>query len=427
MKPVLIKTFGCKVNYAESTEYSASLRAQGIAALDYHHSGTPGAVVLVNTCCVTTEAGRKALQFVRKLRREQPDVPVAATGCGARLPELRARLDAAGAVTFDTFQELTEWLNEHADREGDRGDGCTGTAESVQEQRTRAFIKVQDGCGCRCSYCIIPQVRIQSSRPDWELLDLVDRAVASGHRELVLTGVNLGSYDREQPLVEARTARAAPLITLVQQVLTRLPAGVRLRLSSIEPQDVDVALLELFSHPQLCPHLHIPLQSGSDSVLRAMRRRYTAAQYLRAVDNFRQRVPDGAVTTDILVGFPKETRENFAATLKLCHAARFERVHGFPFSPRPGTPAANLPPLSPGTVSTRNRELLAVCAGIADTAWSRFVGTTCPVLVEEPTSDGVLGHGPAYQIVLLPEGEPGTVVDATLTSYSSGQFHGSPN
>jgi threonylcarbamoyladenosine tRNA methylthiotransferase MtaB len=430
MKPVLIKTFGCKVNYAESTEFCERLRAQGIPAQAYGRNADGAAAVLANTCCVTAEAGRKALQFVRKLKREQPGLAVGATGCGARLPELRERLAQAGAVVFATYPELEAWLREALDRETPPADIHLSDAatEAAVLSRARSFIKVQDGCGCRCSYCIIPQVRPRASRPVVEVLALVAQAVAAGQRELVLTGVNLGAYGREHPPTQAqRSARAAPLIALVEAVLARLPGSVRLRLSSLEPQDVDVPLLALFAHPQLCPHLHLPLQSGSDHVLRAMRRRYTSTHYLRAVERFRELAPHGAVTADILVGYPAETDADFAATLALCHAARFERVHGFPFSPRPGTPAANLPPLPPGAAATRNRELIDTGHAIADKAWARFLGTACPVLVEEPARGGMLGHGPAYQIVLLPEGEPGAIVDAVLTDYAGGQFHGYPN
>lgn len=440
MKPVLIKTFGCKVNYAESTEFSARLRARGILANDYERSADGAAAVLVNTCCVTAEAGRKALQFVRKLRREHPQLAVGVTGCAARLPGLRERLAGTGAKVFASFNELQAWLLAvgAAGQQHRRHDGPCGVCpapvalqlapdNTPAASRARAFIKVQDGCACRCSYCIIPQVRPRASRPVEEILKLVDHAVAAGQRELVLTGVNLGAYGREQPLATAkRDARATPLIALVEQVLRRLPSGVRLRLSSLEPQDVDAPLLELFTHPQLCQHLHLPLQSGSEAVLQAMRRRYTVVQYLRAVERFRELAPQGAVTTDILVGYPTETDADFAATLALCHAARFERVHGFPFSPRPGTLAASLPSLPPGTANARNRELIGVCHAIADTAWARFLGATCPVLVEEPARGGMLGHGPAYQIVLLPAGEPGRIVDAALMSYENGQFHGRP-
>ncbi len=429
MRPVLIKTFGCKVNYAESTEFAARLAALGITARDYDHEAGLGAAVLINTCCVTAEAGRKALQFVRKLRREQPELAVAATGCGARLPEMSLRLAGAGATTFTTFAELTEWINQNVSRAAPLDPGAASCSVKVVSPaapgRARAFIKVQDGCGCRCSYCIIPQVRPRTSRPASEVLELVQRAVAGGQRELVLTGVNLGAYGREQPVsAPDRNARAAPLIALVEQVLNSVPGGTRVRLSSLEPQDVDAPLLELFTHPQLCPHLHLPLQSGSEAVLRAMRRRYTAKDYLEIVHSFRRLIPHGAVSTDILVGYPTETDDDFSATLNLCQAAQFERVHGFPFSARPGTHAATLPHLPPGTASARNRELIAACAALADRAWQRFIGSTCPVLIEEQAGSGMLGHGPAYQIVRIPGGTPGELVETKLTDYANGEFHG---
>jgi tRNA A37 methylthiotransferase MiaB len=211
-------------------------------------------------------------------------------------------------------------------------------------------------------------------------------------------------------------------------VLELLPEGTRLRLSSIEPEDVTPGIIELFTHPRLCPHLHLPLQSGSDTVLIAMGRSYTAAEYMGVVESFRAACPDGAVTTDILTGYPTETEVDFHATLELCTRAGFERVHGFPFSRRPGTAAAQLAPLPRTVVQARNRMLIAHCSAIADQRWRRFLGRDAEVLIEERQDDGWLGHGAAYQIVRVQvDGQSlgrGSIVPVRLVGYGDGMFMG---
>jgi len=436
---IYIKTFGCKVNYAESMAAAELLRAEGLDACELTGARLPGRsqdagppAVLVNSCCVTTEAERKALQFVRRLRREHPDVEVLFTGCSARHPDIRQRYADAGAQVFDYYPAAVDWLKARA------GGNLAQPDLHPATKRSRAFIKIQDGCTCRCSFCIIPDVRPYASRPPAEILGEVNRCIAAGFYEVVLTGVNSGHYGRA-PFRSEGTAQTESepgpdlagyqLCELLDDVLAVLPEGYRLRLSSIEPEDVSDRLLAQLAHPRMCPHLHMPLQSGSDAVLKAMRRRYTAAQYLDIVARFRRACPEGAVTTDILVGYPTESQGDFDATLKLCTAAGFERIHGFPYSPRPGTPAAQLPPLPRTEVRHRNRQLIDHCAQIEDRRWQRFVGGECTVIVEEQ-ADGLLrGHGEAYQIVHLP-GEPdaaeliGRCLPVRLASYGGGIFTG---
>ena len=228
----------------------------------------------------------------------------------------------------------------------------------------------------------------------------------------------------------AETDRARyQLCELLDDVLAVLPEGHRLRLSSIEPEDVTDQLLEQLTHPRMCPHLHMPLQSGCDIVLKAMRRHYSVAQYLDIVSRFRRACPRGALTTDILVGYPTESGDDFDATLRLCTAAGFERIHGFPFSQRPGTPAAQLTPLPRTEVRRRNRQLIAHCTQIADQRWQRFVGSDCTLIVEEQADGMLKGHGEAYQIVQLPQ-QPdaaeliGQCLPVRLASYTNGIFTG---
>jgi tRNA A37 methylthiotransferase MiaB len=208
-------------------------------------------------------------------------------------------------------------------------------------------------------------------------------------------------------------------------ILGLIPDGVRLRVSSIEPEDLTLRFFEQLAHPRMCPHLHMPVQSGSDKVLASMRRRYTVRDYIELAERFRDACPDGALTTDILVGFPTETEDDFAATLKLCDEVRFERIHGFPFSPRPGTKAAKLNPLPRRVSLDRNRRLIAHCREIADEQWQRFVGRNAMVLIEEPAEGGWLGHGEAYQVVRAAgDAAIGGIRQVQLLGYEDGAFTG---
>lgn len=443
MLTVYVKTFGCKVNYAESVSLAELLRAERIEAREMTGARLPEnppadsrRIVLVNSCCITAEAERKALQFVRRLRREQPEVDVLLTGCGARHPAISERYAQAGAQVFDYYPAAVDWLKA---RGGGLPDGPDSGAAAI---RARAFIKIQDGCTCRCSFCIIPDVRPYYSRPPGEILAELDRRVAEGYRELVITGVNAGHYGRAP--FRSEGAAAGPekpvaatkyhLSDLIDEILSRLPDGFRLRLSSVEPEDVNEQLLAQLAHPRMCPHLHMPLQSGSDAVLKAMRRRYNVAHYLKTAQSFREACPPGALTTDVLVGYPTETAADFAATMELCGTVGFERIHGFPYSPRPGTPAAQLAPLPRSEVRRRNRELIAHCAGIADRRWQRFIGRRCTVVVEESADGQLTGHGEAYQIVRIPRAEPGIrptgqaviglCLAVKLVDYADGAFSG---
>jgi threonylcarbamoyladenosine tRNA methylthiotransferase MtaB len=451
MSAIYIKTFGCKVNQTDSDALCAALQRQQLRALPFDAAAPVNAdsVVIVNTCCVTAEAERKALQFVRKMRREHPAALLLLTGCSARNAASNSAYLEAGAVIAPWYTDAIDWLRERHATGGVAPEVC-GPAAPESRQRTRAFIKVQDGCCNYCAYCIVPSVRRFASKPLAAVLAEARQYLAAGQRELVLTGVNIGHYgmlpvwpdghSAPEPAQYGPIAGHPQLCDLLDAMLDLLPEGHRLRLSSVEPETVTPRLLELLAHPRMCPHLHMPLQSGSDAVLGAMRRRYTAGEYLALVARFRQACPAGSVTSDILVGYPTETEEDFARTLAVCQAAAFERVHGFPFSPRPGTAAAQLAPLPRPVVQQRNRALIAHCRHIADAAWVRFVGQRIEVLIEErqgPSTDSNAvwaGHGPSYQIVktALPVDHPlagrelaGSMITVRLDGYLAGEFNAS--
>ncbi len=310
--------------------------------------------------------------------------------------------------------------------------------------RSRAFIKVQDGCHNMCTFCIIPFVRPYASLPFGEIMQQVNDNIAGGVKEVVLTGVNIGHYgltpvdtieniasDRHWKMgkLYRRTPGHPDLSDLIDAILDRLPEGTRLRISSIEPEDIDDRFYSQLRHPRMAPHVHMPLQSGSDGVLTEMRRLYDVAGYREVATRIRQAIPQGALTTDILVGFPTETEEQFAETLDFCTEMQFERIHGFPYSPRPGTRAGRLKQLPGNVVKDRNRRLIAHCALLGEQQWQRYVGSVSQVLIEEERHGVLIGHGEAYQLVQLPPQagiEPGNIVELRLSALRDGVFSAEP-
>jgi threonylcarbamoyladenosine tRNA methylthiotransferase MtaB len=480
VKPVFVKTFGCKVNYAESGAFGDLLRRVGYTPLDVQGSDLASPdeverpVVFVNSCCVTLEAERKAAQFVRSVKRRYPQSTVLFTGCAARNHTVRETYTQAGAEVFDFYPQAFDWLMEHTrgvrtDWHSDGRRSFTGqqpdgeqpsalrgprsaepvggavinadrglrTADAslptgiVAPARARAFIKVQDGCHNCCTFCIIPFVRPYASRPFGEVIDEAQRKLDEGHRELVLTGVNIGHYGltpvasigevaSDKLWGRGKLYAAVPghptLCDLIDALLAILGDSQRLRISSIEPEDLTPRFFEQLRHPRMCPHLHLPLQSGSDKVLADMRRLYTAADYRAIAAQFRRACPAGALTTDIMAGFPTETLDDFAQTLELVSEAQFEKVHAFPYSPRPGTRAGRLPQLPRAEILSRNRRLIAHSQSVADAQWLRRVGSTAEVLLEDSDagSGTWAGHGAAYEAVELPLGAPLAAAGAML-------------
>jgi len=348
---------------------------------------------VVNTCCVTAEAVAKSRKAVRRAARTAERVLV--TGCAANLTGSGLEDVAANVTVLPARAELVPaaaagWVG---------GLGCAGAAAPAFA-RTRAYVKVQDGCSFACSYCVIPQVRGASrSRPADRVLAEVARRAAQGHREVVLTGINLGCFrDR------AAGMRLADLIAAVAGV-----AGIeRVRLSSIEVNHLTDALLDALTHPGVAAHLHVPMQSGSDSVLAAMRRRYTAAAFLAKMQRARERVPGVNLTTDVIVGHPAETGAAFADTLGAAAAAGFTKVHVFPYSPRPGTTDGARAGVAAAVKRRRCAELRAFsdARGAAHREAKR--GRRERVLVE--TAAG-RGHSDDLTAFVVPGGVPGAIVD----------------
>jgi threonylcarbamoyladenosine tRNA methylthiotransferase MtaB len=362
-----IQFLGCKVSQTDAQQVRERLLADG-------HVESPGAdIAVVNTCCVTHEAVRKSRHAVSRAARTHGRVYV--TGCAANLDgEAFAGMPANVTVVARSSEQTPEFVA------GDVGAiGCVQA--DARLERVRAFVKVQDGCSFSCNFCVVPLVRGRSrSRRAAAVLGEIRRRVDQGHREVVLTGINLGCYrDREAGYTLARLLREAGAI----------PGLARLRLSSIEVNHVsDELVAALRETPTLARHLHVPLQSGDDHVLRAMARRYTSSTYLRRLEG----LADFNLTTDVIVGFPAEDELAFRRTLRLVREAGITKVHVFPYSPRPGTRTAAEDPVSPVIKKERSVRLRALSHEACLDRWRSKLGTDDVVLVDRPGR----GYGDDY-------------------------------
>lgn len=407
--PATLKTLtlGCKVN-----QYETEFVRQALAGIGYGEAAAdePADLCLVNTCTVTAEGDAKSRQAIRRLARENPLARIVVMGCYAtRAPAEVAALPGVTDVITDK-RELPAWLEQF---------GVVDVPEGISrfEGRSRAFVKVQDGCILRCSYCIIPQVRPPlSSRPLPQVLDEVRRLRDSGYREIVLTGIHLGHYGVDGNWHKPKSEWVR-LSHLVEQ-LTRIEGDFRLRLSSLEATEVTRELIQVLADhgDKICPHLHVCLQSGSDAVLRRMRRRWSARMFVDRCELVRRWLDQPAFTTDVVVGFPGETDDDFEQTCRVVREAGFSKVHIFPFSPRRGTPAAQMPDAVPAPVRTeRSRRLAAVESELREAYFRSLLGRTLRVLVESPsraTPGYVSGTSCRYAPVELPGGAVGQLVNA---------------
>jgi len=367
-------TLGCKVNQYE-TEYVR----EGLLSIGYEDAnGDESAeLCIVNTCTVTAEGDAKSRQAIRRLARRNPGAKIVVMGCYAtRAPDEVAALPGVSQVVTDK-RELPDLL-------GRFGVTDVPTGISGFGRRHRAYVKVQDGCMLRCSFCIIPRVRPHlASRPVEHILDEVRRLVDHGYREVVLTGIHLGHYGVEWNR-HAPKDRWIRLSHLVRRIAA-LPGDFRVRLSSIEATEVTRELIDAMAeHPEkIAPHLHISMQSGSDAVLRRMRRRWGAQRFIDRCRLVQERLDRPAITTDIIVGFPGETDANFRATVDAARTVGFSKIHIFPFSPRRGTPAAELADQVPRHVQQqRTRDLAALEAQLREAYYQRLLGTRLRVLAE---------------------------------------------
>ncbi len=404
-------TLGCKVNQYE-TEYVR----QALVGVGYRDASEdePADLCIVNTCTVTSEGDSKSRQVIRQLSRKNPAARIVVMGCYAtRAPEEVAALPNVAEVVTDK-RELPDLLGRFG-----VVDIPTGISSSFGA-RHRAYVKVQDGCLLRCSFCIIPHVRPHlASRPAEHILDEVRRLVDNGHREIVLTGIHLGHYGVEWNRGKHK-ADWLRLSHLVERIAT-LPGEFRVRLSSIEATEVTRELIGVMEAGggRVCPHLHISMQSGSDDVLRRMHRRWGSQRFIDRCRLLGEKLDRPAITTDIIVGFPGETEADFADTCRVSETVGFSKIHVFPFSARRGTPAAEMPgQIAPEVKARRCRELESLAATLRERYASELHGRELQVLVESPGGQPgrLLGTSCRYLPIELPGDHDtiGRMVNVTL-------------
>ncbi len=366
-------TLGCKVNQYETQYVKETLEINGFReAAD----GERADLCIVNTCTVTMEGDAKSRTAVRRLHQRNPDAQIVVMGCYAtRAPDAVAKLPGVTRVVTDKAKLADEL----------RDFGVTEMPAGITrfDDHQRAFVKVQDGCILNCTYCIIPSVRpILRSRAPAEIAREIGELVAAGYAEVVLTGVHLGHYGLD--LSKGKPKDQWRRLWHLLDMLDRLPGEFRVRLSSLEAAEARADLVRAIANsPRMVPHLHLCLQSGSDRVLRAMKRRYTSGGFLERCRRLQEALDTPALTTDVIVGFPGETEADFAATCRVAREAGFARAHVFPYSPRAGTSAALLPDAVPHAIIQERCGRLRELEGELTCAYQRrLLGRRLDVLVE---------------------------------------------
>ena len=376
---VYLATLGCRLNEAELSSWERRCSALGHSVVDRPEEAQ---VLILNTCAVTAEAARKSRKLATRLRRRNREARLVVTGCYATLNRELTPVVGLNDLVIENSKKdqlidvalgaAHDHLNENVD--------ATYRPLSASERRTRAFVKVQDGCRNRCTFCIVTKARGEErSRSASEIVDEVNTLHRIGYQEAVLTGVHLGGYGSDI---------GSDLYLLVTRLLeeTKIP---RLRLSSIEPWDIPNHFWRLWQNTRLCPHLHLPLQSGSDVVLKRMARRSTTKQIANLVLEARSAIPDLVITSDIIIGFPGETDEDFQSTLAFAERIGFGHLHIFPYSPREGTAAARMSgQVDTKTKKQRNKQMHQLAERLRHATVQRFLGQTRPILWEQVVDQG---------------------------------------
>ncbi len=402
---VAVCTLGCKVNQFESWAMEADFSRLGCSTVSWKEKAD---IYVVNTCTVTSRAAYQSRQLIRRLIRQRPEARIIATGCHVQT-DATAVLESAGPGICLAGNQMKPVL---ARTVLDHGD-CTGIfvpdislAEKIGEQfldrppkqRTRAYLRIQDGCNAFCSYCIVPYARgpSRSLEPDW-VMKQVEVFSQAGIREVVITGIHVGFYGRD---LSGKT----DICRLLQKLCSRFP-DIFFRLSSIEPTELSEELIAWAAETEnFCPHFHIPLQSGSDRVLSAMNRNYTGSFFRQLLEFIRESIPDCCIGTDVMTGFPVEQEEDFENTAALVSDAPVSYVHAFPYSPRPGTVAAAMPPQCSGPEARERARIIRQIGQKKKIGFfHRFLGKKLDVLVEgRNRKNGLLkGHTPNYIPVLI--------------------------
>ena len=382
---VAIHTHGCKLNQADSDLLARQFAEAGYQVVDWKAGAD---VMVLNSCTVTAAADAKARQALRAARRTNSNALVVATGCYAqRAASELGGMEEISLVVGNTqkAQLVTAVSQALLDRNGVQAIDPDSTIQPIElrpaVERNRSMVKIQEGCNQVCAYCIVPKVRgRERSIPVAAIVSEIQYQVNRGCKEVVLTGTQLGTYGFD--------LKGANLLTLLKSILVETEVD-RLRVSSLQPQEISKELLETWGNPRLAPHFHVPLQSGSDRILKSMRRRYDTAQFSRAVELIRQRVPGGGITTDLIVGFPGEGEAEYQEGRRFIQSIDFSDMHIFPYSLRPGTSAVYLTDQVPAPVKkTRAAEMAEVAKEGFRAFRQQQLGSTRQVLWESPQESG---------------------------------------
>lgn len=406
MKKFYCHSLGCKVNSYETTLVTTELEKIGYSKVD---SPSEANVIILNTCSVTSTADQKSRQHIRSLKAKAPDSILLVMGCYSQsnaqlVLEMGADI-VLGSSNRGMAIDYIEKFNKNHQK-------IVNVKKSVRKEKyeefgvgsfgdnARAYLKIQDGCNNFCSYCYIPQLRGNSrSRNPLDALEEARRLVESGYNEIILTGIHIGAYGKDLGDGSFRLA------DLIESMLTKVPALKRLRISSIEESEIDEHLISLIeTDDRIVPHLHIPLQSGSSSVLKRMKRHYDTNAFLDKLDLIRASRPGIAITTDVIVGFPLESEEEFLETMEFCKKANFSEIHVFPFSSRPNTYAATLPQIDPAVKKERTHRLIELSKQLRSEYKKQFVGKPLQVLFEsfDENKHIAYGHTPNYLLIGIP-------------------------
>ena len=415
-------TFGCRLNAFESEVMQREAKKAGLETLE-------GGAVLVNTCAVTAEAVRQAKQAIRRTKRENPHARIIVSGCAAQtngqdfgaMEEVDLVLGNEDKLYAQNYRALPDFgVN---DTEKVRVNDIFEVRETAPhmidslEGHSRAFVQVQNGCNHRCTFCIIPYGRGNSrSAPMGAIVEQVKRLVDNGYLEVVLTGVDTTSYGADLP-------GSPSLGDLVQKILVQVPNLPRLRLSSIDSIEVDDPLLEaIASEPRFMPHLHLSLQHGDDLILKRMKRRHLRDHSIEFCKKVRGLRPEIAFGADMIAGFPTETEKQFENALSMIEACGLDFLHVFPFSPRPGTPAAQMPQVDRAEVKARAKRMREAADKIYQKHLDELVGKTFPVLIER----GGLGRIPQFTTVYTDKARQGSLIEMIITGHDGKHLLGEP-
>jgi len=401
---VAVTVLGCKVNQTEAESIAGMFSQSGYRVVDFSDEAD---VYVIHTCTVTAESDKKSRNLIRRAVRQNPKAIVAVTGCYSQVsPQVVEGIEGVDVVigtgSLNRIVERVEEARKQGVKVREVADLAKANSfENLPEQmagRARAFLKVQEGCRQFCTYCIIPYARGPvRSRDPREVVTKVEEFVAAGFKEVVLTGIRLGAYGQD----------LEPKVSLAQliELIVKVKGLCRLRISSVDPHDFTPELESVITgYPKICPHYHIPLQSGDDTILARMGRRYSSGEFLDLISRLREKRPFAAFTTDVMVGFPGETDHHFANTKKAIREAGFMGVHVFKYSPRKGTPAADYPDqIDPPLKSARSKEVMELAERLFADYARQFLDKEAEVLVEHQDGDGLWeGHTPNYLLVKFP-------------------------